>query len=228
MVTAVNIRPLADADRRIAAHIYAVGFLDEEVRPLMPRHVDRAEGIFAELIQPGPNSWVAASDAGEVVAVALCQEPPWPPPSVVSWSIYRRHLPVVATARARLVAQYLYRVRFTEDALYLQSLVVAPEWQRQGVGHALVRFVCREAQARGYARVTLNAVVGNEPAHRLYEHLGFSKVQTTPAGFYRHLVGWEGVDSMEKRLQSAQGGAPVGGEGSAAETEVALSTSVEP
>ena len=200
MSTAVNIRPLLDADRRIAAHIYAVGLLDEEVRPLMPRHVDRAERIFAELIQPGPNSWVAASDDGEVVGVALCQEPPGLSPSMVSWRIYRRHLPLVATARARIVANYLYRVRFAEDAMYLQSLVVAQEWQGQGVGRALVRYVCHEAQARGYATVTLNAVVGNERARRLYEHLGFSKVQTTPTGFYRHLVGWGAVDSMEKGL----------------------------
>ena len=46
-----------------------------------------------------------------------------------------------------------------------------------------------EAQARGYARVTLNAVVGNEQARRLYEHLGFSKVRTTPTGL---IAVWSG------------------------------------
>ena len=180
--------------------MYVVGLGDEEVRPLMPRHMDRAEAIFAGLIQPGANSWVAESGEGRVIGLALCREPPAGASSMESWRTYRQHLPLLAALRARIVANYLYRVRLAEDAVYLQSLVVSQDWQGRGVGSALVDFVCRTARQRGYSRVRLNVVEGNERARLLYDHLGFHKLQTIPTGFYRHLVGWASLDSMEKAL----------------------------
>jgi ribosomal protein S18 acetylase RimI-like enzyme len=200
MTEAVNIRPLGDADRRAAANVYVMGLLDEEIRPLMPRHVDRAGSVFAELITPSPNAWVAESHGGEVVGLALCQEPPGVPLRMTDWQIYRRYLPLASTIRAWLVARYLYRVHPKNGSMYLQSLVVAQDWQGRGVGQALVRFVCDRASERGHASVTLNVVDRNKRARRLYEHLGFSMTQTTPTRFYRPLVGWGAVSAMEKCL----------------------------
>ena len=196
----VEIRTLLEADRRAAARIYVAGLLDEEVRPLMPRHLARAERVFAELIQPGVDSWVAEAEGRDVVGLALCQEPCGPPPSMIDWHIYRRNLPFVAAVRAKFVANYLYRVGLAEDAMYLQSLVVARGWEGRGVGSALVQFVCSVARERGYGSLALNVVDVNRRARRLYEYLGFSEVRSDPAGFYRPLVGWGAVDLMEKKL----------------------------
>jgi ribosomal protein S18 acetylase RimI-like enzyme len=196
----MDIRPLFEADRRAAARVYVTGLLDEEVRPLMPRHPAQAESVFADLIQPNGNSWVAESEDGEVIGLALCQQPVGPPLTMTSWSIYRRHLPCAAALRAKIVANYLYRVELDADTMFLQSLVVSHVWEGRGVGQALVRFVCDEARRRGYVALTLNVVEGNDRARRLYEHLGFLEVRTSPSRLYRPLVGWGAVSYMEKRL----------------------------
>jgi len=196
----VHIRPLVDADRRAAARVYVTCLFDEEVRPIMPHHGGRAEAVFTDLIRPSANSWVAESDGGELVGVALCQEPGGLPPSMVSWRILRRHLPLAATIRAWIVCRYLYKVRVGNDAIYLQSLVVEEQWQRRGVGATLVRFVCNEASQRGYRRVTLNVVDRNEGARRLYLRLGFRRVSAARTGLFRPLVGWGAIDSMEKTV----------------------------
>jgi ribosomal protein S18 acetylase RimI-like enzyme len=215
MGAGVAIRRLAEADRSAAAHVYVVGLGDEEVRPLMPRHMDRGEAIFAELIQPATSSWVAESDEGEGVGLALCQVPPASASSMESWSTYPRHLPLLAALRAPIVANYLYRVRLAEDAVYLQSPAVSQERQRPGVGSALVDFVCGNARQCGFAKVRLNVVQSNERVRLLYEHLGLPRMQTISTGFYRHLVRWASPGSMEERLVRAEG-CPLAGAGGAA------------
>lgn len=194
---AVSVRPLLDADRREAARLYLGGLLEEEVRPMMPRHLERAEAVLAELITPGSSAWVAECGGGELAGVALCQEPRGGPPSMVNWRALRRHLPVGAAARAWIVSRYLYRVRLASDETYLQSLVVAERWRDRGVGGALLRFVCDEAQQRGYRRVTLNVVDRNAGARRLYLRLGFIRVRTTPTGLFKYVVGFGAMDLME-------------------------------
>ena len=139
----VSIRPLVEADRASAARIYVSELRGEEVWPCLPGHQDRAEAIFAELITPSRWSWIAEADGdgAELIGVALCQEPPGSHPSMVNWGVLRRYLTLSAAARGWIVSNYLYRVRLDSDTVYLQSLAVAQQWQRRGVGGALVRFV---------------------------------------------------------------------------------------
>lgn len=127
------------------------------------------------------------------------------------------------------MANYLYRVKLAEDAMYLQSLVVAREWQGRGIGGALVRFVCEEAQRRGRATVALNVVDRNEGARRLYERMGFVRVHTTRTRLFRPLVGWAAVDLMEKPVVRSRNSADLGGAPScrAVEQDSAVQTSTQ-
>lgn len=56
---------------------------------------------------------------------------------------------------------------------YLQRLAVHPDAQGQGLGRALVVDGLRWMSRRGADRVVVNTQVGNQPALRLYQHLGF-------------------------------------------------------
>ena len=56
---------------------------------------------------------------------------------------------------------------------WIGGLGVARSARRSGVGELLMRDVLDEARAAGLARVTLEVLVQNEPAIRLYEKLGF-------------------------------------------------------
>jgi ribosomal protein S18 acetylase RimI-like enzyme len=209
----VCIRPLVEADRASAARIYVSELRGEEVWPCLPCHQDRAEAIFAELITPSCWSWIAEADGhgAELIGVALCQEPPGSHPSMVNWGVLRRNLPLPAAVRAWIVGNYLYRVRLDSDTIYLQSLAVAHQWQRRGVGGALVHFVCDEARQRGYRKVSLNVVDRNRGARRLYHRLGFSRVHTSRTGLFRLLVGFGAMDLMEKLVAGSEeaGGEPI-------------------
>lgn len=58
---------------------------------------------------------------------------------------------------------------------YVQRLAVAPEVQRQGVGTALVVDGLRWLRRRRAREALVNTQLGNDPALRLYEQLGFRR-----------------------------------------------------
>lgn len=57
----------------------------------------------------------------------------------------------------------------------VRMLAVDPAVQRQGLGAAVVRAVLDLARRRAAERVVLTVLDVNEPAHRLYASLGFSR-----------------------------------------------------
>lgn len=57
-----------------------------------------------------------------------------------------------------------------------RMLAVAPSAQRRGVGEALVRACLDRAQAYGCRAVVISTRDDAEPAHRLYQRLGFVRV----------------------------------------------------
>lgn len=197
----VCIRPLCDEDRSSAARVYVAGMFDEEVRALMPRHPQRAESLFAELIRPGGESWVAEAGGGEVAGLALCHRAGTAAPIGADWRLLRSHLPPAASIRAWLVSRYMYGLHGGDGMLSLQSLVVEERWRGRGIGATLVDFVCEEARRRNLSGVSLYVVGGNERARSLYVRLGFQTVGRTPVRLYRPFVRWSTLECMEKQLR---------------------------
>ena len=65
----------------------------------------------------------------------------------------------------------MIKVVRTEDSWTVEQLQIEPEFQRKGIGGAVVRQIQRDAKASG-VRLFLG-VLGVNPALRLYERLGF-------------------------------------------------------
>jgi ribosomal-protein-alanine N-acetyltransferase len=65
-------------------------------------------------------------------------------------------------------------VRLAGGMCELESIAVAAEWRRRGVGAALMRSVMEWARDRGAAKLELEVRESNSAAVRLYETLGGS------------------------------------------------------
>jgi ribosomal protein S18 acetylase RimI-like enzyme len=195
----ITVRPLFDDDRRAAARVFVRAFPDK-MSALLGRRHGVAEALIAELLAPGPNSWVAADEQAGVVGVALCIDRNLPSPGLTSWRIYRRHLPPLAAVRAFVVGRYVFTDRLSDDMLYVDAIAVEPAWQGRGIGRALMRFVTDEARRRGRTSLTLWVIDRNHRARELYEKLGFERRRTLHTKLLKPLVGFATSDYMQKRL----------------------------
>lgn len=64
-------------------------------------------------------------------------------------------------------------ISYRDGSAHLARLAVHPQWQGQGLGHALLLEVLLEAQRAGIHTVMLNTQVHNTRAERLYRSYGF-------------------------------------------------------
>jgi ribosomal protein S18 acetylase RimI-like enzyme len=66
-------------------------------------------------------------------------------------------------------------VQQCKDQTYIELIELLPEFQRQGVGTAIITNICSQAHERN-EMVTLYVLKSNIPARRLYERLNFEIV----------------------------------------------------
>jgi ribosomal protein S18 acetylase RimI-like enzyme len=98
--------------------------------------------------------------------------------------------------RGRILQRLLAPIR--RQTLYVSALAVVPEQRGRGIGTALIERVIAGAQRLGLG-VALDAGVEDKDALRLYERLGFRRVdtrRTTPAD--RELIQIEGLVRLER------------------------------
>lgn len=81
----------------------------------------------------------------------------------------------------------------------LESMVVHPEHQRQGVGQALITTLLRELQMSGAAAILLEVRASNLAAVRLYQRAGMA-VTGTRKGYYSGPAGGEPEDALLMQL----------------------------
>ena len=65
-----------------------------------------------------------------------------------------------------------YSTFLGRTGIYLEDLVVLPEWRGRGLGRALMGHVARIAVTRDYGRLEWSVLDRNEPAIRFYRALG--------------------------------------------------------
>jgi len=70
--------------------------------------------------------------------------------------------------------RYRHSVWTTSDDAWFEDLFVLDSARGTGLGRALTEFAFERARSRGCFRIQLDVNAANEPAHALYESLGFS------------------------------------------------------
>ena len=81
----------------------------------------------------------------------------------------------------------------------IESIAVAPGWQRRGIGMALLRELQRALEAEGALAIVLEVRETNRAAASLYAQAGFREVGRRE-GYYRDPV----EDAVVMQLQMAQ------------------------
>ena len=73
------------------------------------------------------------------------------------------------------MASVLYTVSTAEGgkAALFEDLVVRPEYRKQGIGEALLKYVVAQARTEGILRLTLLTDMQNERAQAMYRRAGF-------------------------------------------------------
>jgi ribosomal-protein-alanine N-acetyltransferase len=95
------------------------------------------------------------------------------------------------------------------DELHLLNITVAPAWQGQGHGQALLDVVMAQARARQLALLWLEVRQSNQRARALYRRRGFAEVGQRK-GYYPAAGGREDAVVMRLDLAPADAGAPHG------------------
>ena len=176
------VRPAEHRDEAPIADLVVEGFLDK-FRPIFGRQMERSTKIMEKWVQMehalgGVRSLVIEGAAPvEIVASvgvrtgssddeALARE---------IWETLRLNLGFFhASWAASLLSYPRYAASYSEA--YIERLVVASEYRRQGVAHAMLDAAETLARESGKRTVGLHVSGSNFPALKLYEACGYEEV----------------------------------------------------
>lgn len=119
----------------------------------------------------------------------------WPLWDLIGVLSFPKVVRLKAVAGGRLVGFIGVDIREREDIAWIATVGVLPEYQRKGIGRALLE--ASERQLNGIGRIRLSVRMSNEAAIRLYEQEGYQRVGVW-SGYYS-----DGEDGlvMEKSLR---------------------------
>lgn len=83
-----------------------------------------------------------------------------------------------------------------DDTWIVEFVAARPEFRRRGFVHRLLERVLHEGRAAGYRVAQLAVLIGNEPAIRAYEGVGFEIVEVKRDAMFEQLFGCPGVARM--------------------------------
>lgn len=117
----------------------------------------------------------------------------------ISYGLLRRELSRSATVWALVVLSILKR-RDRTGALVLDGLCVAETHRGRGIGSRLLDAVTAYAHDTGAHAVQLSFIDSNPRAAALYRRYGFTISGRGQLGPLRHLFGFDGYTTMQKRM----------------------------
>ena len=88
-----------------------------------------------------------------------------------------------------------------DNAWVVDSVATLPEYRGRGVAEFLLQAVLEEGKNLGYKVAQVNMYIGNEPALRLYQKLGFSIIDETRDVYFEKMIGSPGMLSLSKKIQ---------------------------
>ncbi|HEY4382348.1 MAG TPA: GNAT family N-acetyltransferase [Acidobacteriaceae bacterium] len=107
----------------------------------------------------------------------------------------KRAVTILAEAQSELVGFCIAEVE--DEAAYVVTLDVAPEWRRRGLARRLMIALESKAGATGAKSISLHVFKGNTGAVRFYESMGYGRVSMVESFYGR------GLDALvyRKRLE---------------------------
>lgn len=114
------------------------------------------------------------ADVAAVSALeAAAHEFPWTA-GHFSDSLRAGHAAWLLQSAGKLIGHAVYALLVDEAELL--DIVVAPDWQQQGLGGQFMDFLMHEAQAAGAGKMFLEVRASNLAAQALYQRKGFQSV----------------------------------------------------
>lgn len=119
----------------------------------------------------------------------------------LSFSSFVKELGWVIGLQKLLMFWLIFDRKTRKDELYVDRIVVSPEYRSMGVGKQLLDEMEIYASSKGYQYIGLDVIDENPRALSLYEKIGFvvSMHQKTPK-WVSSRIGVTGVSSMLKRI----------------------------
>ncbi len=86
------------------------------------------------------------------------------------------------------------------NAWVIDSVATMPGYRAMGVAEGLLHRVLAEGRNLGYRIAQVNMYIGNEPALRLYEKLGFAINEEKRDAYFEKMIGSPGMLSLVRKL----------------------------
>jgi ribosomal protein S18 acetylase RimI-like enzyme len=74
------------------------------------------------------------------------------------------------------------------------ALAVRDEYQKQGLGIALITYLTHLAKRSGLLGFTAEVLVGNDPVFRLFDRMGFDVQKRNESGVYEMKLSFRDLD----------------------------------
>lgn len=107
----------------------------------------------------------------------------------------------VATAYRRLETYQLAVPEQRKGVWTIEWVWTAPQMRRRGLLGSLLTRIMAEGSDAGYARAQVTTFIGNAPAERAYEKLGFRIGEQTRHPDFERLMGAPGMSRFERTLE---------------------------
>ncbi len=200
------VRPAEHRDETPIADLVVEGFLDK-FRPIFGRRMERSTKIMEKWVQMehalgGVRSLVIEGAAPvEIVASVGVRTGSSDDEALARgiWETLRRNLGFFHASWAASLLSYPRYAASSSEA-YIERLVVASEYRRQGVARAMLEAAETLARESGKRTVGLHVSGGNLPALKLYEACGYEEVSRQRSRLTGYFLGIREWLYLQKEL----------------------------
>ena len=88
-----------------------------------------------------------------------------------------------------------------EDAWVIEWVATRPEYRGKGLVHALLHDILDPGRERGHAQAQIAVLIGNTPAQRAYEGVGFRVADEKTHPDFERAVGSPGIRRLLRGFQ---------------------------
>ena len=89
---------------------------------------------------------------------------------------------------------------FTDDVWIIENVATFPQYRRMGLINSLLKEIVKAGRDNGHMKVGLGIIIGNLPARKAYERIGFKLTEEYFDGSFEEIFGCPGMARMVLEL----------------------------